>query len=477
MDADLPQVLLALAPIAVVLILLSLRVPSIWAAAAGLGTALLAGLTVFTPTAQTVMATGTQMGPMVVVVALILLGGLGIAEAMSRSGGQDAIAEWLQAAESGGDRTATLLLLIYGLTPFMESVTGFGIGVVITAPLLVRHGLSPVQAITAGLLGLVLVPWGSLAPGTLVASQLGGQDFHALGIWSAVLTAPVLIVSMGSVLWLIGRRPTARHLGLAAGVVLVQWAALLLASLIAGPPLAGVLASVAVIGFMLALVRISRGGLPTVTARLRQAAVPYVVLIGGILTSTAALALAGGPAGWGWLSNPALWLLIAALLAPVALGVARPARPALARRVLRRWVPVAANAVLFMVLGIVIAATGMAEYLAVTAAQLGPGFVAAIPALGALGGYLTGSNTGAAAMFSTASTTAATGLGASPMIALAAQNVAGSFAIIASPPRIVLAAAVVLPAGAKVPARTIRLLVAAVAVTAAILGVLTVLLA
>lgn len=304
MGADLPQVLLALAPIAVVLILLFLRVPSIWAAAAGLGTALLAGLTVFTPTAQTVAATGTQMGPMVVVVALILLGGLGMAEAMTRSGGQDAIAEWLRAAESGGDRTVTLLLLIYGLTPFMESVTGFGIGVVITAPLLVRHGLSPVQAITAGLLGLVLVPWGSLAPGTLVASQLGGQDFHALGIWSAVLTGPVLIVSMGLVLWLIGRRPTARHLGLAAGGVLVQWAALLLASLIAGPPLAGVLASVAVIGFMLVLVRISRGGLPAVTARLRRAAVPYGVLIGGILASTAALALAGGPARWGWLSTP-----------------------------------------------------------------------------------------------------------------------------------------------------------------------------
>ena len=67
-------------------------------------------------------------------------------------------------------------------------------------PLLVRIGLTPVRAVVAGLLGLVLVPWGSLGPGTLVAAQLGGEDVTELGYRSAVLSLPVLVVSMVTVL-------------------------------------------------------------------------------------------------------------------------------------------------------------------------------------------------------------------------------------------------------------------------------------
>src|SRR5690606_18839983 len=98
------------------------------------------------------------------------------------------------------------------------------------------------------------------------------------------------------------------------------------------------------------------------------------------------------------------------------------ARLAMLRGALRRWVPIAGNAIVFLLMGIVLATAGMASHLAEAAAQMGPGFVAAIPLLGALGGYLTGSNTGAAAMLSTATTSSAAGLGASPLVALAGQN-------------------------------------------------------
>src|SRR5699024_8394321 len=128
------DVLLALAPIVVVLVLLALRVPALWAAAAGLVAALPGALTVFAPTVAETRATFAQMGPTILVVIFIVLGGLGLAETMARSGAQDVVARWLQDSEAGPDRTLTLMLLVFGLTPFMESVTGFGIGVVITAP-------------------------------------------------------------------------------------------------------------------------------------------------------------------------------------------------------------------------------------------------------------------------------------------------------------------------------------------------------
>lgn len=174
MHPDALSLTVAAAPIVLVLLLLVLRMPSLWAGAAGLAAALVGAAIAFPVSGTAAGETVVSLGPLVAEVAIILLGGVGLAEGMARSGAQDRIAAWLSAAETGADRTVMLLLLVYGMTPFMESVTGFGLGVVITAPLLIRLGLTPVKAVVSGLLGLVLVPWGSLGPGTLVAAQLGG---------------------------------------------------------------------------------------------------------------------------------------------------------------------------------------------------------------------------------------------------------------------------------------------------------------
>ena len=460
----------ALAPIVTVLVLLVLRVPSLWAGVIGLAVALIGAAFVFTPQAEVVSETARQMTPTVIEVAFILLGGVGLAEAMRRSGAQERISDWLERAETGADRTLTLLLLTFGLTPFMESVTGFGLGVVITAPLLIRYGLTPARAVVVGLLGLVLVPWGSLGPGTLVAAQLGGEGFTELGVWTAVLTLPVLVVSTGFVLFVARVRLTLANLVLALAVIALEWGALIGANWLVGTPLAGVLASATVIVALLVVTRIRNGPLPKPSRALLRALTPYAVLVGGILLSTLLLVLRGSPALLAWLPNPALWLVLTMLAAPALLGIARSEFAPTARSVVTRWVPVAATALVFMFIGIVMSAAHMAQYLAEWAAGMGSGFIALIPLIGALGGYLTGSNTGAAAMFSAATTTAATGLGANALIALAGQNAAGSFAIIAAPARIALAVAVAMPAGEKLPARKVRTLVTAVTLTAVLLG-------
>src|SRR5699024_10032871 len=170
------------------------------AGAAGLVSASLVAATVFRPGAAEVSDATWQLGPLVIEVAFILLGGVTLSVVLSRTGAQDVIVDWLVRTDAGPDRVVTILLLVFGLTPFMESVTGFGLGVVITAPLRVRIVLTPVRAVVAGLRGLVLVPWGSLGPGTLVAAQLGGEDVTELGYRSAVLSLPVLVVSMVTVL-------------------------------------------------------------------------------------------------------------------------------------------------------------------------------------------------------------------------------------------------------------------------------------
>lgn len=471
----------AVAPVLVVLALLSLRVPSLAAGAAGLVAALAGAVTVFRPDDDEVAAAVARLGPTVLEVALILLGGVLLATALSATGSRDHIAGWLERIGSGGDPVPAILLLVFGLTPFMESVTGFGLGVVITAPLLVRMGLSPVRAVVVGLLGLVLVPWGSLGPGTLVAAELGGRDVDALGYWSALLSLPVLVVSMVTVLVVVtGRsparpgppgtrrrsaptRPAARHIALGAAVVATQWVVLVASNAGVGVAPSGIVASVAVIALLLAVARVRHGALPAATGGLMRALVPFGVLLGGILATTGALSLAGDPPGAGWLTSPALWVLVAALVALRVYATPGAGLAPLLRTAVGTWVPVAGNAIVFMAIGIVMATAGMADHLAGLAAGLGPAAVALTPAVGALGGYLTGTNTGAAAMFSAATTGTAAGLGVDGLIALAGQNVGGSFAIIVSPPRVALAVGVVLAGRTRLPGRATRTLATAVA--------------
>lgn len=418
-----------------------------------------------------------DMGPPVIEVAIILLGGMGLAELMARSGAQDTIADWLGRAENGGDRSITLLLLVYGLTPFMESVTGYGLGVVITAPLLIRHGLPPVKAVIVGLLGLVLVPWGSLGPGTLVAATLGGEDLTALGVWTAILTVPVLVISMIGVFAVAIGRPQLSQVLIAAVVIIIQWFSLILANVFLGIPLAGVTAAAAVILGLLALTRLRSGPLPKVGGSLYRAILPYLVLVAGIFVATMVVTLFNVGSLWGWVASPAVWAVIASSAAFPLLRVSRSQWTPAIVTIVRGWFPVATTAVLFLVLGIIMSVSGMAEHLAVAAADTVPLFVALVPAIGAIGGYLTGSNVGSAAMFSAATTTAATSLGANSLIVLAGQNVAGSFAIITSPPRVALAVGVALPPGQALSASATARLVAPVIASVLLLGLLVLLLA
>jgi lactate permease len=65
-----------------------------------------------------------------------------------------------------------------------------------------------------------------------------------------------------------------------------------------------------------------------------------------------------------------------------------------------------------------------------------------LPAIGGLGGFLTASNAGSNAMFAQFQSAVGARLGLPPDIVAAAQNAAGANATLASPGRVVLAAAV-----------------------------------
>jgi lactate permease len=422
---------LAAAPVVVVLGALLLRRPAWQAAGAGLAvlavTSWLAGLPVRDPA-----VTAGHSAVLVLEVGLVLLGGLALAEVGRRRGFPEAVTSYV--AATGAPRAAVVLLVVLGLTPFAESVTGFGVGAVIAAPILLALGLSPLSAAVVALLGLCTVPWGALAPGTLVAAALTGLDPDALGVTSAAASLPVfLIVGAAAVLISDGRRAVLRHMPDLLAVAVALAAGILLANLVVGTPPAGAVGALVATAAATGVLRMrSARRLPPVGAVARTAS-PYLILLLGLIGGRAAAALLHGHPAGVLLGSPATWLLLVSALFM---------RAAQWPGVLRAWSPVALVTSAFLVLGALLTATGQAAQLGRAATAMGAGYPAVAPWLGGLSGYLTGSNAGANAMLAAAQAEAAAGLGLSVITLVTVQNVSASLLTMASPARVAMAAAV-----------------------------------
>lgn len=431
---------LATLPILVTLGLLAAKVRALYAALAALGTAVLVTLTSFRRPFGELLDAELHMLPTIVELAAILFGGILLSELMSRTGTQQRLGDWI--GGSSGTPARAVLLVLLGVTPFAESLTGFGIGVVVAIPLLRQLGLSAPKAAVVGLLGLVTVPWGSLAPGSLVAAELGGVDFQELGINSALLSAPVFLITGAAALLIsFGLRRALAAVGellLAAGTLwLTVWAV----DYYIGMPLAGVLGGIATIVVLLLVSRVQGRTDAAGREPIARALAPYAFLVGGLLLSRVALELAGFREGW-WtvLAGPAGWLLLTAALTPKLLGADGAVLPPAARSTLLRWWQVTLTTVVFLALGTLLAASGMSRELADAGASLGSGYLLLSPWIGAVGGFLAGSNTGANAMFAASQSATAQLLGYPAGQLVAVQNVSAALASGGAVARVVLAA-------------------------------------
>ena len=451
--------LLAFVPILLAVALLAFRAPTWVSAVAGLaGAGLCAVLAFPTPLPVITQAAGDYF-PLIAEVVLILLFGMMLAGILEATGAMRTISASVESMVPS--RSLGVALVVFGLVPFAESVTGFGIGVTIGVPILRHLGCSLRHSALLGLLGLVAVPWGALGPGTTVAAALAGFDVDALGLSTAWVNAIPVAVVLCSVLVLM--RP---RLGSALGMIGAAgllWGGILLANRLLGMAPAGIIGSLVVIvglGVPLAV----RARFAAVTAALGRAVLPYGVLTLGILAARELLAVFPSPLMES-LASPPFWLAVACLVA--ALSRTRgakngqrgagstdsprvdestdersdgassppPLRPVIVRAV-RAWVPIGAATAAFMLMGWVMTTSGMSTAFG---DLLPTGLLVLAPWLSTIGAVLTGSNTGSNAMFASTLAVAGEGTAAGPLTAVAAGNAAGSLAALAAPPRVAMA--------------------------------------
>ena len=427
-------------PVISVIVALLVGMRSLHAAMAGVLLAVL-GIVIAFPMRPAALTQALVLWlPVLIEVLLIVGGGLLLSEVLRSAGAQKALARWILGKTGNG--AAAVLLVVHGVTPFAESLTGFGIGITIGIPLLVHCGLSARKVAVIGLLGLCAVPWGSMGPGTMIAASMAGLPLDALGLASAYVSVIPFVVTGVAAAWLASAKGERKHAvlqGVVSGLLLTV--AVSFFNAVAGTAPAGALGALVMIALHFWRGHRSVGSgaarpspLPPLEPLGRRALAAYGVLLAGVLLAGIIVRWLHLSAHWRLLASPSLWLFVAALYFTRAL----PPAEAL-RKSLRSWMQVAPVTGLFIVMGVMMAVSGMATQLAHALASGGRWYLFAAPFVGALGGFVTGSNTGANAMFAATQTEIAQTLGVAVLPFMAVHNVSAALLLMGSPGKIEMA--------------------------------------
>jgi lactate permease len=416
--------------------LLGLRWPAVWAGVAALAAALAGavlwpGLRASELPVAFVEGFGTSGS-----VLYVLFGGLLLYSLLSAGGAIEAVSRFLGRLEP--EKEALAVGVVVGVAPFFESVTGFGVAVVISAPILLAAGFSPLRAAVLSSWGQCAVPWGALGVGTVIGADLAEMSFAELSDWSALLCLPLFPIYAVAALALAGGWGGVRRRGIEAillGVFVgvgTSFASLYLIPELSGV-VGGLVATAAFLGWRWR--QLPGLGVPI------RALLPYAFLL-------TLLALVNGFGYVGELLEslgpvfvgPGLPLLISCAFAALLFGLGRAEAGAALWGTFRQWLPTASAVLTFVLAGQVVASSGAAALLASGAAAFGGLYPTVAPVVGALGGWLTGSNAASNALFMPLQLEAARDLGVPETLTAATQNVSGSHASLLAPQRIVLAA-------------------------------------
>ncbi|NUB13594.1 L-lactate permease [Azospirillum brasilense] len=424
---------------ATVALLVSRRVSMLTAGTAGMALAagvLMAALMVAQPSGATASDWLAQLPGLLPAVALkagegawlawhamsIIAAGLLFHRAFEARAGK---AEAQVEAKTPAERRRAVFVACLLAGPFAESVTGFGVGLVVALALLRPLNLPPAHAAALGLFSQMLAPGGALGVGPRVGAELIGVSFTELGTASAALMV-VVLPSLLLVFWRLihGAGLTsspidrARDLALMLALAALLW----LTNRFVAPELGGGLATAVL------LLTVEARRLPRDAAgrsRLLALLWPYVVLVGGL-------------APMPLLRHPSTWLVVIALV--MLAGLPRGRALAVAGPALRAaLVPMAATLVFVELAAFMAASGGAAAFGQAWQAVAGSAAVLAVPVLGAATGMLTGSNTASKGLMMHIQGNLASGSGLPLIAAAPIPGGARSVCTLLTPGRIVLA--------------------------------------
>lgn len=447
--------LLAFSPLIVsACIILFLRKSAVKGALAGIlvALALILGIDGFTIAPAGLKTAMTSALILTASAAIVIIPGLYLNAVLRGQGIVDGLVSWLQSLALNAERKALILLL--GVLPAVESLTGFGVSLFLSVPIFFRLFAAD-KAYRLSLLGMNIMPWGTLALATVIGASLSGESVTALGTATAVTSAFVFPCVGLLALGVLGGGSCIKRHGLLAVLMGALLATLLITfSRIGFTETAGILAG-AITGLVaMAVLRLLPGSAedggnkaPVYTSKaVLRLFLPYLLVLVLILVTRTIEPLHE------WLKN--LWILtservrfsvftspgIALALVALALVQIQPV-PIDHRAVWKRAQTASLGIFCFVLLAQCMLESGMIDALA-TLLEQGEGEQSILlcilsPVLGMVSGFTTGSNVGGNALMMVMQhrigETAGAGLAFS-----AIQNSSAGHAVFASLPIIIL---------------------------------------
>jgi lactate permease len=471
----------ALVPVAVVLVLMA---GAQWGAAragpVGWLSAVLVATVAFESGGQLIWVSQARGLLLSAYVLYIIWTALGLFHLVDEAGALPVIATGVARATT--NRLLQLLLIAWAFASFLQGVTGFGVPVAVVTPLLVGLGFSPLVSVVAASIGHAwAVTFGSIASSFYAMLAVTGLSGNDLAPASAALLGAACLACGGVVAWLHdgprGVMAAWRPLLAIGGVMaLTQWL-LAYAGLWGLAAFTSGLAGMAA-GALMARAEAGRSRQPAAAAggtsaqvssrSLGVAVSAYAVLFGIVVAAETVPPLADWlnrlelaptfPAtstGLGWhnpvaagrslspFGHPGALIAYSALIAYWIYRRAGWLHPGAAGRIVRRTGRSAAQATIgvssLVGMATLMGDAGMTYALASwLASAAGAGLPLIAPLIGALGAFLTGSNTNSNVLFAPLQLHAATMSGVSVPVIMAAQNAGGAIGSAFAPAKIVV---------------------------------------
>jgi lactate permease len=372
-------------------------------------------------------------------VGVVVFLGLLFVVVSGRGGGLNALGAVVAALGLSIPRTVILIALGIGVA--VESLTGYGVSMLVTVPLLLWV-VDRTRTIRLALIGMSLMSWGALSVATLLGAEIAGLATPVLA--AAILKTSGPVAAVLPFVCLIGmtevRRSDISHAFVAAGTLV---AGIAVTSYWIGVEVAGVGGGLAVI---LSAIATSGSGRDVTRIVFSKAMLPYGLLIAGVVLQKAVIPfcqvigfnpeIATPRVAFRIVESPGVALLVVSVIS--ILIVDRSGGGAMVRQTIgRSWRPLA-GILLFLLTARILVEIGGIASLAETLSHLGAYFGSVVVTLMAgVGAFATGSGVTSNALFMSSAVTIGENLDA-PVLFAALQHSGSAHMAMASLPVIAI---------------------------------------
>lgn len=376
-------------------------------------------------------------------VGIVVFLGLLFVVVSGRGGGLDALGSLV--AGLGLSAPRTVIVIALGIGVAVESLTGYGVSMLVTAPLLLRV-VDRTRTIRLALIGMSLMSWGALSVATLLGAEIAGLATPVLA--AAILKTSGPVAAVLPFVCLLGMAGVGRsdiaHALLAAVALVIGIA---VTSYWIGVEVAGVGGGLAVI---LSAIAGSGSGGTVARAVFSKAMLPYGLLIAGVVLQKAVIPFcqANGinpeistpRVAFRIVESPGVALLIVSVLS-ILIVDRSGGLSALRQAIGRSWRPLM-GILLFLLTARILVETGGIAALAETLSHLGAYLGALVVTLMAGGGaFATGSGVTSNALFMSSAVTVGDSLNAAVLFAALQHSGSAHMAMASLPVIAILVAA------------------------------------